>query len=63
MNKRIFVFLIVLMGFALIGIITVQIFWIRSTIEMREQQFTTSVKFAFCFGEDTWNFLVCIVNL
>ncbi len=46
MNKRIFVFLIVLMGFALIGIITVQIFWIRSTIEMREQQFTTSVKFA-----------------
>jgi len=46
MNKRIFVLLVVLMGFALIGIITVQIFWIRSSVEMREKQFTTSVKFA-----------------
>lgn len=46
MNKRIFVLLVVLMGFALIGIITVQIFWIRSSVEIREKQFTTSVKFA-----------------
>ncbi len=46
MSKRIFVLLVVLMGISLFGIITVQIFWIRSSIEMREQQFSTSVKFA-----------------
>ena len=46
MSKRIFVFLVMLMVIALLGIITVQIFWIRSSIEMREEQFSTSVKFA-----------------
>jgi two-component system phosphate regulon sensor histidine kinase PhoR len=34
------------MVISLMGIITVQIFWIRSSIEMREEQFSTSVKFA-----------------
>jgi len=46
MGKRIFVLLIVLMAISLFGIITVQIFWIRSSIEMKEEQFSTSVKFA-----------------
>ena len=46
MSKRIFVLLVVLMVISLLGIITVQIFWIRSSIEMREEQFSTSVKFA-----------------
>jgi len=46
MSKRIFVLLVVLMGISLLGIITVQIFWIRSSIEMREEQFSTSIKFA-----------------
>lgn len=46
MGKRIFVLLVVLMVISLFGIITVQIFWIRSSIEMREEQFSTSVKFA-----------------
>ena len=46
MSKRIFVLLIALMVISLFGIITVQIFWIRSSIEMREEQFSTSVKFA-----------------
>ena len=46
MGKRIFVLLVVLMAISLFGIITVQIFWIRSSIEMREEQFSTSVKFA-----------------
>ncbi len=46
MSKRIFVLLVVLMVTSLLGIITVQIFWIRSSIEMREEQFSTSVKFA-----------------
>ena len=46
MSKRIFVLLVVLMGVALIGIIAIQIFWIRSSVEMREKQFSTNVKFA-----------------
>lgn len=46
MSKRIFAVLLVLMSIALVGIITVQIFWIKSSIEIREEQFSTSVKFA-----------------
>ena len=46
MSKRIFVLLVVLMGVALMGIIAIQIFWIRSSIEMREEQFSTNVRFA-----------------
>ncbi len=46
MSKKIFVILITLMSVALIGIITVQIFWIKSTIEVKEQQFSSSVKYA-----------------
>ena len=46
MSKRIFVLLIALMIIALLGIITVQIFWIRSSIELKEEQFSTGVKFA-----------------
>ncbi len=46
MRKRIFVLLVVLMVVALIGIITVQIFWIKSSIKLKEEQFSTSVKFA-----------------
>ncbi len=46
MSQRIFVLLVVLMAIALLGIITVQIFWIRSSIELKEEQFSTSVKFA-----------------
>lgn len=46
MSKKIFILLIVLMSIALIGIITVQIFWIRTSIETREQQFSSSVKYA-----------------
>ena len=34
------------MAIALLGIITVQIFWIRSSIELKEEQFSTGVKFA-----------------
>jgi two-component system phosphate regulon sensor histidine kinase PhoR len=46
MSKRIFVLLVVMMVSALLGIIVVQIFWIRSSVEMKEEQFSTSVKFA-----------------
>ena len=34
------------MGIALIGIIAVQIYWIKSTVEVKEEQFSTSVKYA-----------------
>ena len=46
MSKRIFILLIVLMSVALIGIITVQIYWIKSSIEIREKQFTNDVQVA-----------------
>jgi signal transduction histidine kinase len=46
MSQRIFILLVVLMAIALLGIITVQIFWIRSSIELKEEQFSTGVKFA-----------------
>jgi len=46
MSKRIFVLLVALMTIALVGIISVQLFWINNSIEMREQQFSTSVKYA-----------------
>ncbi|MCB0472155.1 MAG: HAMP domain-containing histidine kinase [Flavobacteriaceae bacterium] len=46
MSKRLFVLLIVLMSVALIGIIAVQIYWINSTVKIREEQFTNDVKFA-----------------
>ncbi|MGB5464222.1 MAG: two-component sensor histidine kinase, partial [Aureibaculum sp.] len=46
MSKRVFILLIALMSVALIGIITVQIYWINTTIEIREVQFTNDVKFA-----------------
>jgi len=46
MGKRIFVLIIVLMSIALIGIISVQVFWIKNTIQITEEQFTSDVKFA-----------------
>ncbi|MCK0132234.1 HAMP domain-containing histidine kinase [Flavobacteriaceae bacterium F08102] len=46
MNKRIFVVLIIVMTAALIGIIAVQIYWIKNSISIREKQFSNDVKFA-----------------
>lgn len=46
MGKKIFVLIIVLMSIALIGIISVQVFWIKNTILITEEQFTSDVKFA-----------------
>lgn len=46
MSKKIFILLIVLMSIAVIGIITVQVFWINNSIEIREKQFSSSVKSA-----------------
>lgn len=46
MSKRLFIILISLMLIALMGIIAVQIFWIKAAVEMREKEFSTSVKYA-----------------
>jgi two-component system, OmpR family, phosphate regulon sensor histidine kinase PhoR len=46
MKKRIFVLIIFLMSIALIGIISVQVFWIKNTIQITEEQFTSNVRFA-----------------
>ena len=46
MGKRIFVLIIILMSVALIGIISVQVFWIKNTIQITEKQFTSNVRFA-----------------
>jgi len=46
MGKRLFIWLIILMSISLIGIIVVQVYWINSTIAIRENQFSSDVKFA-----------------
>ncbi|SFS30108.1 sensor histidine kinase [Lutibacter maritimus] len=46
MGKKIFILIIVLMSVALIGIISVQVFWIKNTIQITEEQFTSNVRFA-----------------
>ena len=46
MNKRVFVLIVILMSVSLIGIISVQIYWTKSYIEITENQFTIDVKSA-----------------
>ncbi|UZH55301.1 HAMP domain-containing histidine kinase [Salinimicrobium tongyeongense] len=44
MNKKIFFLLVVLMSLSLIGIIFVQGFWIKNTVESKEEQFSFNAK-------------------
>jgi two-component system, OmpR family, phosphate regulon sensor histidine kinase PhoR len=44
MNKKLFLLLVVLMSLSLIGIIFVQGYWIKSTVEDKEEQFSYNVK-------------------
>jgi two-component system phosphate regulon sensor histidine kinase PhoR len=46
MGKRVFLLITILMSVALIGIIFVQVFWIKNTIQITNTQFTSNVKFA-----------------
>jgi len=46
MSKKFFILIIALMTVSLIGIIVVQIYWINSSIEIREKQFSNNVKFS-----------------
>ncbi|WP_445385218.1 sensor histidine kinase [Robiginitalea sp. IMCC44478] len=43
MNKRLFVLLVILMSLSLIGIIAVQLYWIKSSVEDKEEQFSNVV--------------------
>lgn len=44
MNKRLFVLLVVLMSLSLIGLIFVQSFWIKKSVENKEEQFSNVVS-------------------
>jgi len=44
MNKRLFVLLVILMSLSLIGIISVQLYWIKSSVEDKEDQFSNAVS-------------------
>jgi two-component system, OmpR family, phosphate regulon sensor histidine kinase PhoR len=44
MNKRLFVFLILLMSLSLLGIIFVQGYWISNSYKAKDEQFSSSVK-------------------
>ena len=44
MNKRLFVLLVVLMTLSLVGIIAVQLYWIKGSIEDKEEQFSNTVS-------------------
>lgn len=46
MSKRKFIVLIFFMIIALIGIISVQVYWIKSSIDIREKQFSNHIRFA-----------------
>ncbi len=44
MNKKLFVLLVILMSLSLIGIIFVQGFWIKKSVEDKEEQFSNAVS-------------------
>ncbi|MGV8945695.1 MAG: sensor histidine kinase [Lutibacter sp.] len=46
MRKRVFVLIVFLMSVSLIGIISVQVYWIKNTIQITEAQFSSNVQFA-----------------
>ena len=46
MNKKIFILIVVLMSISLVGIIAVQVYWIRDAIQTKQQQFENDVKIA-----------------
>lgn len=43
MNRRLFVLLVVLMSLSLVGIIAVQLYWIKRSVDDKEEQFSTSI--------------------
>ncbi|WP_373018706.1 sensor histidine kinase [Muriicola sp.] len=43
MNKRLFVFLLILMSLSLVGIISVQLYWIKRSVDDKEEQFSNAI--------------------
>jgi len=64
-----FAFIIFLMSISLIGIITVQVFWISNAIDVREKQFSNDVSFALAktseliYKKDLANFIIQFKDL
>ncbi len=46
MGKKIFILIVVLMSISLIGIIAVQVYWIKDSIKSKQQQFDNNIKIA-----------------
>lgn len=44
MNRKLFVLLVILMSLSLMGIIFVQVYWIKTSVEDKEEQFKSTVK-------------------
>ena len=44
MNKRRFVLLVILMSLSLVGIISVQVYWIQKSVDDKQEQFSNSVE-------------------
>ena len=44
MNKKIYFTLILIMSIALLGIILVQSFWIKTTLDNKEEQFSLNIN-------------------
>ncbi|MBE7629667.1 sensor histidine kinase [Tenacibaculum piscium] len=46
MGKKIFILIVVLMSISLVGIISVQMYWIKDAIKNKQQQFDSNIKIA-----------------
>jgi len=46
MRKRIFILIVVLMSISLIGIVAVQVYWVKDALKNKQQQFESNVKIA-----------------
>ncbi|MCG8785997.1 HAMP domain-containing histidine kinase [Tenacibaculum finnmarkense] len=46
MGKKIFILIVVLMSISLIGIISVQVYWIKDAVKNKQQQFDNNIKIA-----------------
>jgi len=44
MNKKRFVLLVILMSLSLVGIISVQAYWIKQSVADKEEQFSNAVE-------------------
>ena len=50
-----FVLIVALMSFSLIGIVTVQVYWISNAVEAKRKQFKNDVKISFASASEKIN--------